>query len=156
MSRKFEWVFYLLLVMTGALYLFAAFQYSVGEAMNPGPGMMPRILGVVFVVMAGCLLVMGWLSHKSQKEKPNKEEAQGEKQYTILWVTMILIAYTAAMDFLGFATGSFLAVLGLGRVMGLEGWIRPIILSIVVAVCAQFLFGFVLDVPLPRGAIFGG
>lgn len=158
MTRKIEWVFYLLLVVIGALYFYAASQYSVGEATSPGPGMMPRILGVVFVGLAGYLLVRGWLSRKSRedKEKPNTEEAQGKGRNTPLWVTITLVAYTATLDFLGFAMGSFLAVLILGKVMGLEGWIRPIILSIGVAVCTQLLFGYLLDVPLPRGAIFGG
>jgi hypothetical protein len=160
MSRKLEWVFSFLLVVIGALYFYAASQYPMGEATSPGPGMMPRILGVVFVGLAGYLLVMGWLSRKSgedeDKEKPNAEEAQGKGRHTPLWVTIILVAYTAAIDFLGYATGSFLVVLILGKVMGLEGWIKPIILSIGVAVCTQLLFGYVLDVPLPIGTIFGG
>jgi putative tricarboxylic transport membrane protein len=155
MSRKAEWIVYLLLILIGALYFFAAFQYSIGEATNPGPGLMPRIIGIVFVALAGYLLVGDGLGHKSQPEKPKEEQGRGRESHTPLWVTIILIVYTATLNLLGFALGSFLAVFILGKIMGLEGWKKSMVLSIGVIVCAQLLFGFALDVPLPKGAIWG-
>lgn len=155
MSRKAEWVVYLLLILIGGLYFFAAFQYPIGEATNPGPGLMPRILGVVFVGLAGYLLVGAGLSHKSRQEKPLEAEGRGQETHTPLWVTIILLVYTATIDLLGFTVGSFLVVFILGKVMGLEGWKKAMVLSIGVVVCAQLLFGFALDVPLPKGVIWG-
>jgi hypothetical protein len=155
MSRKAEWVVYLLLILIGGLYFYAAFQYSLGEATNPGPGLMPRILGVVFVALAGYLLLGARLSHKSHQEMPKEKEGRGQEGNTPLWVTITLIAYTATLNFLGFALGSLLVVFILGKVMGLEGWKKSMVLSMGVVVCAQLLFGFALDVPLPKGAIWG-
>lgn len=116
---------------------------------------MPRILGVVFAGLAGYLLVGAGLSHKSRQEKPQGEEGRGQERRTPLWIAIILIVYTATLDLLGFTLGSFLVVFILGKVMGLEGWKKAMLLSIGVVVCAQLLFGFALDVPLPKGAIWG-
>jgi hypothetical protein len=155
MSRKAEWVVYLLLVLIGGFYSFAAFQYPIGEVTSPGPGLMPRILGFVFAGLAGYLLVEAGLRHKTRQEKPKEAEGRGQERRTPLWITLILIVYTATLDLLGFALGSFLVVFVLGKVMGLEGWKKALLLSIGVVVCAQLLFEFALDVPLPKGAIWG-
>lgn len=155
MSRKAEWVVYLLLILIGALYFLAAVQYPVGEATNPGPGLMPRIIGIVIIGLAGYLLVAAWLGRESQQEKPKEEEGRGQERCTPLWVTIILILYAASLNLLGFALGTFLTVFIVGKVMGLEGWKKSLVLSVGVVVCAQLLFGFALDVPLPKGAIWG-
>jgi branched-subunit amino acid transport protein AzlD len=155
MSWKAEWGVYLLLILTGILYLLAAVQYPIGDAANPGPGLMPRILGIVIIGLAGYLLAAAWLGRKTQPRKPEGMEDRGQEKRTPLWVTVILIVYTATLNLLGFALGSFLAVFILGKIMGLEGWKKSMVLSIGVIVCAQLLFGFALDVPLPKGAIWG-
>jgi putative tricarboxylic transport membrane protein len=155
MSRKAEWVVYLFLILIGGLYFLAAFQYPVGEMTNPGPGLIPRITGVVFVGLAGYLLVAAALSRKFRQESPKENEGREQERHTPLWVAIILIVYTATIDLLGFTLGSFFAVFILGKVMGLEGWKKSLVLSIGVVVCAQLLFGFALDVPLPQGAIWG-
>ena len=103
MSRKAEWIVYLFLILIGGLYFFAAFQYSIGDATNPGPGLMPRILGFVFVGLAGYLLVGAGLRHKSRQEKPKEAEGRGQERHTPLWITIILIVYSATLDLLGFA-----------------------------------------------------
>lgn len=155
MLRKGEQVVYLLLVLIGGVYFFAAFQYSIGEAASPGPGMMPRVLGLVFVGLAAYSLLAARKGHKSEQEKPTAEEGEAKERLAFLKITMTLIAYTATLNFLGFAFGSLLVVFSIGKVMGLEGWKKPLILSIGVVFCAQLLFGFALDVPLPKGTIWG-
>jgi peptidoglycan/LPS O-acetylase OafA/YrhL len=155
MSRKAERGIYLLLVLMGVLYFFAAVQYTIGEATNPGPGLMPQIIGIVIIGLAGYLLVEAWLGRESRQEKPKEEKGPVQERRTPLWATIIMILYTASLDLLGFALGTFLVVFILGKVMGLEGWKKSMVLSIGVVVCAQLLFGFALDVPLPKGAIWG-
>jgi hypothetical protein len=66
-----------------------------------------------------------------------------------------LILYVAAMNYLGFALSTFLAIFLNSRFMGLEGWRKPVFLGIGTVVLAQFLFVFALDVPLPVGVIWG-
>jgi hypothetical protein len=147
--------FFAFLTLGGVLYFLAATHYPVGEMTNPGPGLMPRLLGVVLIGLSAYLFVRGWLGRKAKERKPPGEAECRLETKTPLWVMLVLVLYAATLNFFGFPLTTFFVVFAAGKIMGLEGWKTPLLLTICVAACAQLLFGFALDVPLPTGAIWG-
>jgi len=156
MRNKAEGIVTLFILICGLGYFFAATQYSIGKLDSPGPGLMPRLLGVAFVLLSASLLLTNWLGRKPGPSPPASHREQGFKLKTPLQVTGMLILYVAALQFLGFALSTFLAILFTSRFMGLEGWGKPAILSLGTVALAHLLFVWLLDVPLPSGTVWGG
>ena len=155
MRNKAEAVATLLAAIFGLGYFLAATQYSIGKLDSPGPGLMPRLLGIVFVFLSASLLITNWLGRRSGPPPSPAHEDQSRKLRTPLQVVVILIFYVAALQPFGFALSTFLALFFTARFMGLEGWKKPIILSFGTVALAYLLFVLILDVPLPVGAIWG-
>ena len=61
----------------------------------------------------------------------------------------MLVLYAAALPRLGFLLTSFVLVLVAARLMGLDGWWRPVALALGVTVASRLIFGSWLGVPLP-------
>ena len=146
-----------LFILLGLGYLWAGSSYSVGEISDPGPGFMPRLAGIVVLILAGYLGISSWIGRRAGPIGPAQKEpaaAQCREFVKPLQVTLILIVYLAVMNFLGFALSTFLAIFFSSRFMGLEGWRKPILLSVCTVVIAHLLFVLALDVPLPAGKIW--
>jgi hypothetical protein len=156
MRDKAEAMVTLLVIICGLGYFLAATQYSIGKLDSPGPGLMPRLLGIVFVFLSASLLITNWLGRRSGPPPSPAHGDQRRKLRTPLQVTVILIFYVAALQPLGFALSTFLAIFFTARFMGLEGWWKPVIISVGTVGLVHLLFVLLLDVPLPVGAIWGG
>jgi hypothetical protein len=158
MGRKGDRRAAVVLLLLGLGYLLAATQYPIGEISNPGPGFTPRLLGIVFTILSSYLLVKSFIGPPKETRQPahDGEASPGCKEAVqVTKVMTTLILYVAAMNYLGFALSTFLAIFLNSRFMGLEGWRKPVFLGIGTVVLAQFLFVLALDVPLPVGVIWG-
>ncbi len=147
-----------LFILLGLGYLWAASRYSVGEISNPGPGFMPRLAGIVVLILAAYLSVSSWMDRRAKRiGSAQKEPAAAQRRESVkpIQVTLILIAYLAVMNFLGFPLSTFGAIFFSSRFMGLEGWRKPILLGVGTVVISYHLFVLALDVPLPAGKIWG-
>jgi putative tricarboxylic transport membrane protein len=156
MGNKTEAAVAVILILCGLGYFLAATQYPIGEQDNPGPGLMPRLLGIAFVLLSASLLVTNWLGRRSGPPLSPPHRGESLKLKTPLQVTVILIFYVAALQPLGFALSTFLAIFFTTRFMGLEEWRKPVLLSLGTVALAHLLFVLLLDVPLPVGAVRGG
>jgi len=158
MGRKGDRRAAVVLLLLGLGYLLAATQYPIGEISNPGPGFTPRLLGIVFTILSSYLLVKSFIGPPKETHQPahDGEASPGCKEgVQVTKVMTTLILYVAAMNYLGFALSTLLAIFLNSRFMGLEGWRKPAFLGIGTVVLAQLLFVLALDVPLPVGVIWG-
>ncbi|MBI5968550.1 MAG: tripartite tricarboxylate transporter TctB family protein [Deltaproteobacteria bacterium] len=151
MGKKAEVWAAVLSLIWGLSYLLAAMQYPGGELGSPGPGLMPCLLGLVFMGLSAYLLVTNLRS----KRIGSADQGPQSLRLGPLWqLIAILTAYLVAILPLGFAFSTFLAILFMSRLMGLEGWVKPTVLSLITVILAHLLFVLALDVPLPLGAIW--
>jgi hypothetical protein len=65
----------------------------------------------------------------------------------------ITIAFVLAVPWLGLGLGLFIALAAGFTVMGVQGWHRILLASLVVAAGATVLFNAVLDTGLPKGPV---
>jgi len=151
MGKKVEVWAAVLSLIWGLLYLLAAMEYPMGESGSPGPGLMPCLLGLIYMGLSAYLLV----ANLSGKKIGSADQGTESLRLKPLWrLITILTAYLVAILPLGFAFSTFLAILFMSRLMGLEGWVKPTVLSFVTVILAHLLFVVALDVPLPLGAIW--
>ena len=147
----------------GALAAFgmAAFwtsaQWSFGTLRLLGPSAMPALASLLTAVPATALLVRLILAGPRAADAREAEGTARGGVLRILTTIAALLAYTAALRPLGFlaTTMPFLAILYV--LVSPEGKLRfALAVSAAVGLGSFALFDLLLQVPLPRGTIWGG
>jgi len=114
-----------------------------------GPGMFPKILTVLGLVMSFALL---FKSIRFSKKDDEDKTSIALKQRSHMAVPIgILLIYALSLEYLGFLLMNFLFLLLILRYLGSSGWLRTAIVSIVVTAITYGVFHSLLGVRLPVG-----
>jgi putative tricarboxylic transport membrane protein len=131
----------LLLAACGALAAVQAWRaIPVGSLGEPGPGLLPFLLALALVALGAAAALEG------RRPAPGPVDRR-----RALLVAALLVAYPAALPFLGFALTTTLALFLLGRALGSRAPGRLAIFAVASTAAAVVLFQRLLLVPLPRG-----
>ncbi len=129
-----------------AVTLFS-FQLSYMSEFGPGPGFLPRWVGIG--ITACGLVILAQVLRKKRRAgeffKPGTK--LGVKILIEIIVTFLLFPVLGFSIALGIFTGVAM------RTMAKHRWISCGTTAAVTAVCVHFLFGHYLDIPLPTGMI---
>jgi len=137
------------------LYLAKALTYGRGTLDDPGPGLYPIAVGLLFLIGA-----IGTAIEASLDAGRGADDTVAWPTGAASWRMVALIAVSLAYVFLlpwaGHPVAAALVTLVALEVMGLQGWPLKIVLAAVAGIGSHWLFAVVLGVPLPRGIWFGG
>lgn len=130
------------------LYVVAAARLPMGSASQPGPGVFPLVVGVMFaLVCAGA--VAEALASPAFRERLTLSSGVARRRLLVVAVT--LLACIVAMPYLGiFVAAASLMVVAL-RVLGNVGWVRSFVYGLVTSAVLYAVFVILLRVPLPNG-----
>lgn len=142
-----ELIFNFLLLVLALLILFDSVKNGLGSLSQPGTGMYPLFVAISILVFGSFVLVK---TIRSGGGQPLFSEGT--------FITFILMFITFAlwvviMPLLGYVIVTFLATYAFCKVMKLEGWVKPLVLSISTAVFIYVLFDCWLYIDLPRGVL---
>lgn len=73
----------------------------------------------------------------------------------IIGMIAIFLFYAVFLETIGFIFSGVVLVLVVLRLLGMQNWIRILLISVLTSVALYYLFSVTLDVPLPRGIFFG-
>ena len=142
-------IFYVAFTAFCIIYTILSFQLEVGGFATPGPGFVPCFLGVVGILLSSILTVSSFREElEEEKEKTNKSSLIRLGLYVLA-----CFAFLPLFSFLGSLLSVVILVFLLAKISGLKGWWRPIVLAVVTSSVFYWLFGAVLEVPLPQGVI---
>ena len=79
------------------------------------------------------------------------ERLEGADRNRVLWVAALTVAYTVAIERLGFITGTVPYLFGFCLALGERRWSRLALFAVAVPVATYLVFDRILNVPLPRG-----
>jgi len=128
----------------GIYVMVISLKIGFGTLREPDAGFFPFV-GGLFILISN-LSVLARASRENQPLFPDRAGIIIFFMFTAIAACWILL-----MPYLGYVMVSFLAVLGFSKVMKLEGWGRPVLLSAVVAFFIYLLFDYWLYLDLPRG-----
>jgi putative tricarboxylic transport membrane protein len=141
------------LIFSG-IYLAASLSLPLGKVGKPGPGMVPVGIGIILTFL--CLLHVIEVFFLEKNRSVQKEEGGVLTRADVLRVTgviSLLILYMIFFPLLGYPFSTIILVGAVLRLLGMHGWIRIVLISIVTSVCSYYIFDRILDVPLPQGII---
>ena len=143
-----ELFFTFLLMILAIVIIIVSLGYGFGTLRKPGPGLYPFFIGLLILFFSIVLLILGL---KSKSSEPLFTKS-GLKTFLLMVITFCLWIIT--MPILGYVIVTFGATYGFCKIMKLEGWLKPLALSIATALFIYLFFDVWLYIDLPRG-IFG-
>ncbi len=143
-----ESFFTFLLMVLGIVIIIVSLRYGFGALRRPGPGLYPFFIGVFLILPFSIILLI--LGLKSKKSEPIFEK-YGLRKFLLMILKFIL--WIIAMPYLGYVIVIFVATYCFCKVMKLEGWLKPLAMSVGTALFIYLLFGYWLYIDLPRGIL---
>ena len=142
-----ELFFDFLLLILGIAVIIVSLGYGFGALKQPGPGLYPFFLGLIIVPFSAILIVLGL---KSKKAEPLFDKSAF---ITFLLMVISFILWIVSLPVLGYVVATFSVTYAFCKIMKLQGWLRPFILSICTALFVYLLFDVWLYIDLPRGML---
>ena len=138
-------------VAIGVLILWGSFYLPTGGGYaQVGPGMVPRFVGAIFIVLGGFLVrevfTGGFrgVDEEAEKHLPMDWAA-------FAWVSGGIIAYGLLVERLGFILASIVLYLMVARSFGSRRWVLNIIVGAGLAIFIFVTFNYGLGLNLPMG-----
>ena len=137
--------------------VYAYVKLGLGKFNNPGLGLMPFLLGIVFGLVAFWRFILTLLgqadSDKKLQEEKEKNVDQGKAVYRkVILVLIGLFAYAFLLESLGFLLTTFFTMTLLFRSAGFKRWVIAAVYSGIVVLITYFLFTY-LGVRFPPGIL---
>lgn len=140
-----ERIAYLVTGMAGIVIMILSSSYGVGSLSRPGPGIYPFVVGLFILPLSLALFI------SSLKGGKKGSILSGREIGTFVAFIATCAFWILAMPLLGYTLVTLMAVFFLSKIMKLEGWFKPLLLSAGTALFIYLLFDIWLYVDLPRG-----
>ncbi len=143
---KGDFVFSVIVFTLGLIIVVSSIQLGFGEFKKPGPGIFPFFCGLILCIQ--CIVLNGFkqICHTTNSIF---NDVSIIKKFFLLVITFVL--WIILMPLLGWLPLTFLVTLSISKIMHMEGWTNPLILSIINTAFLYFLFGYFLAIDLPNG-----
>ena len=139
----------------GALILWGSFYLPTGGGYaQVGPGVVPRAVGIVMLVLGAFLLREAFTGGFRGVD----EEAEVHLPMdwiAFAWVSGGIIAYGILIEYLGFVFSSTILFVMVARGFNSRKWLVNVITGIVLAAIVYGIFNYGLGLTLPAGVLKG-
>ncbi len=153
MRKKWEWsqasLTHFILMVLGLMIIAESVQIGFGTLRKPGSGLFPFLCGIILFLLNVTPLIDPPAVSPRASLFGNKDENK-----TFLFLILTFFSWILLMPYFGWLLITFLVTLSFSKILRLEGWKKPILLSLGNTALSYFLFDYCLYLDLPRG--FGG
>jgi len=142
-----EVFFTFILVVLGAVIVTVSLYYGFGTLGSPGPGLYPCFVGLAIIGLSLAQLV------KTFKSQIGKSLFTRQTGTTFLLMIFTLGLWIIVMPWLGYIIVTFLVTFAIAKIMRLEGWWKPLSISLGTTLFIYLLFEVWLYIDLPKGLL---
>jgi putative tricarboxylic transport membrane protein len=140
----------LALLLASGVYLANALPLPMGTMARPGPGFYPVAVGVLASVVA---LVWVAASYRRVPAAAGPTVPDAAARVRVVSTAAVLVMFCAVLPWVGYPVAACLFVVLMLRVLG-AGWLAAGATAAAAAGVSYYVFGKLLGVPLPPGALF--
>jgi len=130
----------------------SSLKYGFGTLHEPGPGFITFFAGTILIILSLALFLSSFWDHKDRIGFHNLWA--GLEPGKVLYVIVLLIAYTFLLKPMGFLISTFILLFLLFRVKGTYRLKTIFLISFLVTVGSYIIFEIWLKAQLPKG-VFG-
>jgi putative tricarboxylic transport membrane protein len=142
-----ELAFDFILAVLGIIIVFTSLKYGFGTFRTPGPGLFPFFIGLSVLIFSLSLLIPEWRT-QIRSASLNREDLR-----TFLLMVFAFCMWILVMPVFGYVVVTVLVTFGICKIMKLEGWWKPLSVSLGTALFIYFLFDYCLYIDLPKGIL---
>ena len=135
----------------GIITTFSSTRYSLGSFSDPGPGALPFVLGLIFILLASIYVVTSLLGRAPRD--PTNSFTLGTGWRKTLWVIVALVVSAIAFESLGFLITVFLLITVSMLLMEPRRWRLAVFMGLASSLGSYVIFDIWLKVQLPRGIL---
>jgi putative tricarboxylic transport membrane protein len=140
----------LVVVAASGAYLFNGLSLPIGTTARPGAGFFPLAIGAFGAVMALVWTVAAF--RRAPVVAAEEPGISGDARGRVVTTAAALIGFCVLLPWLGYPVVALVFVTLLLRWLG-AGWRAAVVTGVTSAAVSYYLFGVLLDVPLPRGIL---
>jgi len=135
----------------GIVIAISSLKYGLGTLHEPGPGFITFFAGSILALLS---LSLFFSSLRDQKDQGGFQSLWvGLKPLKVLYVIVLLVAYTFSVKPIGFLISTFLLLFLLFRVKGTYRLKTILLMSLLVTVGSYIVFEIWLKAQLPKGIL---
>ena len=137
------------LFLLSVFYLtYSRTHYKLGTMRMPKEGFLPMILGI------GMIVISGWLLIQSLMGKGDASRVKLDFSWLRFGALIaVSLLYALTLQTVGYLIGSFLFLLLIFKIAGVNGWKKPVVISLICSVAFYLVFKMALGVMLPSGIL---
>jgi hypothetical protein len=140
----------LVVVAASGGYLLSGLALPLGTIARPGPGFFPLAIGAFGAIMA---LVWTAAAFRRAPEAVAEPATPPDARWRVVATTAALIGFCFLLRWAGYPIAALAFVTLLLRWLG-ASWRAAMVTGVASAAVSYYVFGALLDVPLPRGFLF--
>ena len=145
---RYEFIFILGSLIWGLYIVAGSVRLGFGSLEEPESGLFPFLAGLLILIPTAVRIV---LRQKAIEQEPFFKNRERIKIF--LATAVVFVLWIIAMPFLGYVIVTLLAAFCFSKILGLEGWLKPLFLSVGIGVFIYLLFDYWLYIDLPRGIL---
>jgi Tripartite tricarboxylate transporter TctB family len=131
-------------------YLASGLTLPLGTTARPGPGFFPLAIGAFGAIMA---LVWTAAAFRRVPETATEPGISGDARGRVVATAAALIGFCILLRWVGYPVAALVFVTLLLRWLG-AGWRSAVVTGVASAAVSYYVFGVLLNVPLPHGFLF--
>jgi putative tricarboxylic transport membrane protein len=140
----------LAVVAASGAYLLSGLALPLGTTAKPGPGFFPLAIGAFGAIMA---LVWTAAAFRRAPAAAAEPTTPADARGRVLATAAALIGFCFLLRWVGYPVAALVFMTLLLRWLG-AGWRGAVVTGIASAAVSYYLFGVLLNVPLPHGFLF--
>lgn len=139
-----------IMVIISTVYLIGSFNFAFGSVYLPKLGFMPRIIGVLAVLISGFILIESIRKYRLGNQDTSFKVLTGSYKKLVVIIGAIILFVTLFRP-LGYAVSSFIFLMLMMTLTKVgKNW-KKILLSVLLSVVPYLMFKILLQVNLPQG-----
>jgi len=135
----------------GIITTYSSTHYSLGSFSDPGPGALPFVLGLVFILLALIYLVKSVLVGEPRDTTGSFTIGTGWRKVASVIVALVVSAIV--FESLGFLITVFLLITVSMLLMEPQRWMLAVFMGLAFSLGSYVIFDIWLKVQLPRGIL---
>ncbi len=135
------------------LYFFGSLRLKAGTLKNPGPGLIPAVIGALLIICTGFYLFRVFREKSGEQEKGRESSPEGKNYRAILGILICTTVYPFILEPLKFILATFSSGFIMLFLLKPEKILHSFLLALALAVGAFLIFSRVFGVAMPSGPL---
>jgi putative tricarboxylic transport membrane protein len=139
-------------IALGCFVVIYSYTLGLGKFVNPGAGLLPFLLGLLFVILASIRLRTVIRSQEPTDAAAAEKEETRTEYWRLAMIVVALLIWAIVLESLGFLFATFILMTLLYRAAGFAKWYTAALWGLITVLATYFVFTY-LGVRFPPGIL---